>query len=340
VFERNGVRVAVLAVDATGGGPPAGDGPGVASWDADRVEQAVRQARAMADVVVVGMHGGVEYLPRPDPAMRHRVEQLTEWGADVVWGSGAHVRQPVVVSSTPDGRPSVQAPSLGNALFDQGLPGTSEGLVLEVLVGRDGVIAHRVGTVVAHLRAVFQGWDPPEGDVVALDAEWWTLDRAVDPADLATPEAVSEVIGLFAEATDVTAAQGDVTGDGVVDVVVSYRRPYRERLLHRAYPDTNFTDARGRTAHLSLFEPVGRMIWGAGTLTSPVATFAICDGSLALAFSTLDRDDVVSGGAWVWRTFGFTTSEVLDGAAIPVCIDIDRDGRTDPILIDRRPAPG
>jgi poly-gamma-glutamate capsule biosynthesis protein CapA/YwtB (metallophosphatase superfamily) len=333
VVDAGGVRIAVLAIDGTRGGPEPGAMAGVAVWETDRVEAAITLARQQADVVVVGLHGGVEYLPRPDPVLRATVEQLTAWGADVVWGHGTHVPYPVDSVSGLEGRPSLQAPGLGNALFDQRYPGTDEGLVLEVLVGADGVIAHRTGRVATRLRSTFLGWDEPAGDVVALHGGWWQLDRGIEPAAMPPTD---EVPGLFAEATPVAAAIGDATGDGVDEVVASYRRPYRPRLLHDVFSEVTFQDPAGRTAHLGLFDPVdGRLIWGAGTMLRPAERVAVCDGSLALGWSALDTPGVIGGGAWTWASFGFSTLPDLDGPATPGCADVDRDGLLDPVLIGR-----
>ncbi len=119
------LRVALLAFDATGQGPRAKtDAPGVAWWDEARVEQAVDRARAGADLVVVGLHGGAEYVPVTDPYLMRLGQLLASWGVDIVWGTGPHVAQPVhVIDPDGDGRPTIVATSLGNLIFDQHIPG-------------------------------------------------------------------------------------------------------------------------------------------------------------------------------------------------------------------------
>lgn len=335
--ELHGVTVAVLAFDLTGGGPPAGPGPGIAPWDEEATPAAIDAARAVADVVIVGLHGGVEGLPRPDPVLRRVVGLATEWGADVVWGSGAHVAYSVSSAAGVDGRTSVQAPGLGNALFDQGAGPGGEGTLLEVLVDRDGVIATRTGRIASHLRSRFVGWDDPAGDAVALDGEWWALARPVDLVPSRVP--VGPLPAHRPESVVVDAALGDVDGDGADDIVVSYRRPFEPKLLHRAFPDADLIDAAGRAAHLAVYRADGTVVWGAGTLLPPVADVEVCDGALALGFSGLDDPTVTSAGAWRWSVFGFSTAAVLEGAAQPGCADVDGDGRTDPVLTGRsRPA--
>jgi len=337
VFVRNGVRIAVLAFDLTHGGPSAGVGAGVATWDPSVARPAIAAARSTSDIVIVGVHGGVEYLPRPDPVFAGVVADLTAWGVDVVWGNGAHVAYAVTVATGSDGRQVVQAPGLGNAVFDQRMPHTQTGTMLEVLAGPDGVLAWRTAPIGTYLRATFDGWDLPTGDAASVDGEWWNPIGTLDP--VAPASSVDQVDGLVAGGVLVSARRGDVDGDGVTDVVASYRRPFRTRLLQQAFPDTDFVDASGRGAHLGIFEE-GTLRWGAGTMTRPVETLDVCDDGIALGFSALDDATVTAGSAWRWSGFGFATAPLLDGSATPICVDLDLDGRTEPALLrDREPEP-
>ncbi len=113
IVQARGVRVALLAFDATGQGPRAAPRkPGVAWWDEARVRDAVVRARSSADVVAVGIHGGAEYVPTTDPYLMRLARLLASWGADVVWGHGPHVVQPVrVIDPDGDGRPTVVSPT-------------------------------------------------------------------------------------------------------------------------------------------------------------------------------------------------------------------------------------
>lgn len=332
LVELDGVRIAVLAFDLTGGGPAPTDGhPGVARWDVDAAEAAVAAARAAADVVIVGIHGGVEYLSRPDPVLRRVVDLLTDWGVDIVWGHGTHVPYPVAAVRSADARTTVQAPGLGNALFDQGIDGTDEGAVLEVAVDVDGVVAHRTGRVAGHLRTAFVEWELPASDAVALDGEWWTPARPIAPVAARPALAAALVPGAVVTAS----GRGDLDGDGAEDVVVSYRTPYRPRVLEAAFPGVDLVDADGRAAHLAVFDSAGRLRWGAGTMLQPVGALAVCDGAVAVVFAGLDEPGPVAGGAWSWKGFGFATAPELTGAARPGCADVDGDGRLDPVLVGR-----
>lgn len=328
-----GIQIAFLAFDATGVGVPAKETtPGVAHYSPTTVQDAIESAASAASLVVVSIHGGVEYLLDSDPILDDIADDLVAWGADVVWAHGAHVPQPVLAVETADGRSAVVATSLGNFLFDQQRSATQTGLVLEVLAAADGVVAYRVGRTTHHdLRPRFVGWDLPFGDAVLLDQEWWSL--------VAPPQIVSNVTARVAGFTmgDVTtAATGDATGDGTKDVVVSYRHAFRSNPVNQLSPDRQWSDTAGRSAHLGVFasedlDPV----WAAGTLQRPVADLAVCDGSLALAFDSLDDRAIVATGGWTWWNFGFAIAPELPGPGRPACADVDWDGKLDPVIVER-----
>ncbi len=330
------VRVALLAIDATGLGPePTRGSLGVAAWDAPLVRAAVREARAGADVVAVGLHGGAEYVPSTDPGQLRRARLLARWGVDVVWGQGSHVAQPVrVIDPDGDGRPTVVATSLGNLLFDQHVPGTRRGALLAVLVDRAGAVAYRVG-VVEHRAGpvVFRGWRMPRGDAVALGGSWWGLARSVRPEPPRRPD---DLEGFPGDVVD--AALGDPDGDGRTELVVAFRRPFRPTEVNALLPAGSLVDARGRTAHVGLYRPEDLApAWVAGTLLRPVAALAPCDGVLAVAYSTLASEEVLATSAWRWGGFGFVPLPELPGVGAPGCADVDGDGALDALSLGRSP---
>ncbi|HEX4983252.1 MAG TPA: CapA family protein, partial [Ilumatobacteraceae bacterium] len=339
VIDVAGVRVGITAFDVSGGAPATAVTAGVNRWDAGHAREAVTALRSKVDVVVVGLHAGVEYLPRPDPSLAHIVGLLADWGTDIVWGHGAHVQYPVEVRLAAE-RSSVMAAGLGNTLFDQRWPRTREGTVLEVLIDHDGVIAMRTGVVRSDAgRAVFEGWDEPVGDAVAIDGDWWAPVRPWVAAGVESADVAGIEPSLPAASVEVVRAVGDVTGTGEVDVVTAYRRPATPRPVHAAFPEVSWIDGDGRSAHLAVYTGTGRLRWGAGALFRPVGGIAVCTGSMALGFTTLDDPATVAGGAWTWDGFGFRTAPVLPGPATPACADVDHDGRSDPVLTARTGGP-
>lgn len=336
VVQANGLRIALLAFDATGQGPAAGQGTeGVAAWDEAAAHAAVERARAGADVVVVGLHAGAEYVPTADPYTMRLAGLLASWGVDVVWAAGPHVVQPfAVLDPDGDGRPTVVAASLGNLLFDQHAPGTRQGALLEVVAGPDGIRAYRVGDT-DHLDGPvrFAGWRPPPGDAVLLDDGWWSLTRPAQPL----PRAAAPPDDFPGDVVD--ASLGDADGDGTDDLVVAFRRPSRARVGGELVPAEQRVDGSGRTAHVGVYRPDPlESRWVAGTLVDPVARVAACDGTIAVGYSTLVDDALVRTGAWRWGGFGFVTLPDLTGPGTPACADVDGDGASDPLVLERSTA--
>jgi poly-gamma-glutamate synthesis protein (capsule biosynthesis protein) len=135
----NGQRIALIGAtqvldDELISAWTAGPGkPGLASAkDVPRLVQAVRQARATSDTVIVFLHWGVELQQCPSPDQRRLAKQLVAAGADIVVGGHAHRVQ--------------GAGRMGKALVDYGLGnfvwyGTSElstetGVLLVTVDGR------------------------------------------------------------------------------------------------------------------------------------------------------------------------------------------------------------
>jgi poly-gamma-glutamate synthesis protein (capsule biosynthesis protein) len=322
--------VGFLAFDATGMSEAAGEGPGVMVWDDEVGPSLVAGLRATSDVVVVSIHGGSEYLVTNDPLMRDIAGSVVAAGADVVWGHGAHVMQPVY--AVEEARRAVVATSLGNFIFDQSGPGRSTGAILEVLAGAAGVIAYRVAvTEHGDRRVRFVEWQQPVGDAVWLDGGWWTLigsPRLADPGDVA--------VEPFRHGDLTAAAEGDVTGSGTRYVVASFRRPFVETDYARLRPDTQWVDDSGRSAHVGVYSRTNLdEVWVAGSVSMPVAGLAVCSGSISVTHDSLDDAAVTASGAWVWNGFGFATAPDLPGAGTPGCADVDLDGRTEPVIVDR-----
>ncbi len=330
IVDLNGLSVGFLAFDATGVGTPAGTEPGVAQWDDEISIATVVELRDNVDVVIVSVHGGTEYLPVTDPGMSKIAGLLADAGADVMWGHGAHVVQPVEV--TAGARSTVTATSLGNFLFDQSGPDRTTGAMLEVLVDANGVVAYRVGLAQHPDRRIeFVEWLPPAGDAAWLHDSWWTLTRAPTVVPLAEAN-----ISEFRHGDLDAVGTGDITGDGVADIVASFRRPHQATPFMELHPEVQWADASGRSAHLGVYDPDGlREIWVAGSVLMPVAQLAVCDGSLATVHDRLDDGAVVAGGAWDWNGFGFDSAPDIPGPGMAACADVDGDGTTEPVIINR-----
>jgi poly-gamma-glutamate synthesis protein (capsule biosynthesis protein) len=115
VLERNGVRFGFLAYtyDQSNGNYPTPDDR-VAMLDIGRMTAEVARLRGRAAVVVVSMHAGDEYNPRPNRQQTDFARAAIDSGAAVVVGHHPHVVQPVERR-----RDGVIFYSLGNLVFDQ-----------------------------------------------------------------------------------------------------------------------------------------------------------------------------------------------------------------------------
>ncbi len=324
------LEVGFLAFDATGAGEPAGEGPGVMTWTANSGPALVAGLREETDVLVVSIHGGTEYLPTNDPLMSRIGAAAVSAGADIVWGHGAHVIQPVYSVGGPRG--AVVATSLGNFIFDQSGPGRTSGALLEVLAGAGGVVAYRVAlTEHGDRRVRFVEWLEPPGDAVWLDGAWWAL---IGPTEPVAADIVA--IDVFRHGDPTVAARGDVTGGGTRYVVASFRRPFVATDYTRLHPEAQWADSSGRSAHVGVYTADNLdEVWVAGSVLLPIADLAVCSGSIAVAHDSLDDATVSAAGAWTWNGFGFDTAPDLPGAGTPACADVDGDGRTEPVIIDR-----
>ncbi|MFH1330221.1 MAG: hypothetical protein ABIJ48_06195 [Actinomycetota bacterium] len=236
------------------------------------------------------------------------------------------------VAAPPMGRPQLVVTGLGALLSSASDPAGRIGGLLEILVDRSGVIAYRLGRVThADFRVHFAGWDPPIGDAVLLAGEWWALARPVRTVPTEGPAALPWF--SFGEVT--AAARGDVTGDGVADLAVAYRHPFRPTPLSERWPGAVGVDSLGRSAHLGVFTLEGAALWAAGLIPHPVGALAACDGSVALAYTGPDDPGVVATGAAVWEGLGLLPARELPGPGTPGCADVDRDGHLDPVVLSR-----
>ena len=140
--ERNGLRLAFLAVSAVGDFAWASaDTAGTAPLSDGHLQQVLRDiatARDTADVIIVLVHWGVEYDDTPSVDQRRWARRMVDAGADLIVGNHPHVSQPIEAL---DG--GLVAYALGNFVFDQDPDATRHGLVLETIFDSSGLQSWR-----------------------------------------------------------------------------------------------------------------------------------------------------------------------------------------------------
>jgi poly-gamma-glutamate capsule biosynthesis protein CapA/YwtB (metallophosphatase superfamily) len=130
VVESHGIRLAVLGYDDIADYYHATPSrPGTAGLDLSTLADDVRAAAAVADVVIVMPHWGVEYTPDPSERQQQAAKIAIEAGATLVVGNHPHVVQ----AALPMGN-GYAAFALGNFVFDQDWSvETTQGVVLETV---------------------------------------------------------------------------------------------------------------------------------------------------------------------------------------------------------------
>lgn len=100
----------------------------------------VRKAKSQADIVVVSLHWGNEYVEKPSPFQIKLAHQIIDSGANVILGHHPHVLQGVESYKS-----GIIAYSLGNFIFDMIFLGeTRNSAVLECRLSKEGVMGCRV----------------------------------------------------------------------------------------------------------------------------------------------------------------------------------------------------
>ena len=139
ILERRGWRVAFFALTRAWNPAPytfhSHAGSQYVAWgDTGRIYPAIREVKATgrANLVVVSMHGGTEYVDTPPKHMQDLARGVVDAGADLVLAHHPHVLQPVVWYKH---KPIVQ--SLGNFVFLQDDPWARLSAILRVVVSPD-----------------------------------------------------------------------------------------------------------------------------------------------------------------------------------------------------------
>jgi len=143
IVDSNGVRIAFLGYVMPFSGRPAFNTrqwaatstlSGLAMGTPETVTADVQKVRSQVDVVIVMVHGGTEYVFRPNLKQKNFARAAMAAGADLLLGHHPHVLQGYVRQNK-----TLIAYSLGNFVFDYFTGAMNETAILDVTLSRDGV---------------------------------------------------------------------------------------------------------------------------------------------------------------------------------------------------------
>jgi len=108
--------------------------------DSEEICIDVRKAKSQADVVVVSLHWGNEFIEKPSLSQIRLAHQIIDAGADVILGHHPHVLQGVESY-----KGAIIAYSLGNFIFDSiFLEETKSSVILECRLSKEGVVGYKL----------------------------------------------------------------------------------------------------------------------------------------------------------------------------------------------------
>lgn len=158
IQEIDGVRIAYLAyTEHTNGLPTPSDSEAnvIYTKETDVMQQQIRLARESADLVVVGVHWGVEGTHNTTDAQHILGQQLADWGADIVIGTGPHVVQPIeLMTAAESGKTVPVIYSLGNFVSLQSAAPNLIGITLTMDIVKTTQPDETSETIIENVHAV------------------------------------------------------------------------------------------------------------------------------------------------------------------------------------------
>lgn len=135
----NGIKVGFLNYTYGTNGIEPREGVEVALIDRARIAKEIRATReAGAEIMVVAMHWGVEYVLLPVAAQKSLANFLVDEGVDLVIGGHPHVIQPMeVVRNEKENKDVLVVYSLGNFISNMKTTDTRGGALVKVRIERD-----------------------------------------------------------------------------------------------------------------------------------------------------------------------------------------------------------
>lgn len=115
------------------------EGMEVALIDKDRISKEIKTTKAAgAELIVVAMHWGIEYVLRENKTQRDLADFLIENGVDMIIGGHPHVIQPMkVIRNEKEDKDVLVVYSLGNFISNMNTADTRGGALVRAYITRD-----------------------------------------------------------------------------------------------------------------------------------------------------------------------------------------------------------
>ncbi len=135
----HGIKVGFLNYTYGTNGIEPRDGIEVALIDRDKMAREIKQTRdAGAEILVVAMHWGIEYVLLENESQRSLADFLVNQGVDLIIGGHPHVIQPMkVVRNEKEDKDVLVVYSLGNFISNMKTNDTRGGALVKVRIERD-----------------------------------------------------------------------------------------------------------------------------------------------------------------------------------------------------------
>ncbi|MEK7623283.1 MAG: CapA family protein [Patescibacteria group bacterium] len=337
-IEDKGIRFAFLAYNdddvVPGSYEAKKNHPGTAFMDLEKAAKSVQEAKAQADIVIVSMHAGNEYVSEPNESQVAFAHAVVDAGADTVIGHHPHV-----VQTLEQYKGKYIFYSLGNFIFDQmWSQETREGLALQLFFKKDGF--RRGALLPIQIDDFSQPKFMEDGkqiqriiDRLKMTPEAFARFRVESPmVDLnhnAIPEAYAIQTGRFILTEeerilwstpetwwvdDVVFA--DSTNDGIIDINLSVWKAGNFGSSKPFWVDENDKTIKNHFFIFNVMEDGQvRPVWQSSNLEAPNCTLAITDYDgdgdnelLSVEGSYGRRCEIEEGrlSVWEWNGWGFS----------------------------------
>lgn len=139
--------------------------------------------KAGAEIVVVAVHWGVEYVLLPPAAVKELADFLCKQDVDMVIGGHPHVIQPMEVRDNPTtGRPVLLVYSMGNLISNMNTRDTRGGAMVRTVIERDSTGTAKFGSAEYMPHFTVAGTSPKDNYRVVLLPERSNIETDIPAA--------------------------------------------------------------------------------------------------------------------------------------------------------------